>query len=734
MRTYSVIINTLDRADSLRLTLQSLRLLDDANLEVVVVAGPVSDHTHEVLASFDGAIKVGHCPEPNLSMSRNIGVSMAAGEIVAFIDDDAYPDPAWLQCLDRAFDDPEVVAAGGPVHDYTGVTYQAQYVLADRFGNSWSLKRNPSFTSCSPIGRRYVAPMGTNVAFRREVLEAVGGFDEEYEYYLEETDIICRLVELGHAVRAVDDGVVFHKFLPSHIRNADRVPRNQYSIIKNHAYFAFKHGLEYSSFAEVTKDIAAFIEKQTDEYRLNMSLGRLTEADFEAFKLDVDRACDDALARFRSGQDRRRARSWFAQRREPFLPYPLTRPAGRRLHLCLLSQDYPPRPMGGVGRWVHSLATGLAGAGHVVRVLTRGEDHDTVDLEDGVWVHRMVVRHHDLPDVHPGVPQELWNYSSTLRAELHRIHERRPVDLVQFPNWDAEGIAVVIEGKMPTVVGLVTPLRSVLAHDPRLQESDPKIAGLMRAEEYCYAHADAFMASGPGILEEIDRRYGVTFPPERTGVVALGLPDHSADAAPSTAPGDAVEILFVGRLEPRKGIDTLLECAPGLLAAHPNVRLSIVGDDSPTSPGGPTYAEWFRSACTDPAIRDRVVFTGRLSDDELVKRYASCDVFVAPSRFESFGLILLEAMMMSKPVVGCDVGGMRMIVAHGENGFLVPPGDHRALGDALWQLVVSSELRERFGRRGREIYDERFSRERMVSGAEAFYASLISLGAPVPTA
>jgi glycosyltransferase involved in cell wall biosynthesis len=562
--------------------------------------------------------------------------------------------------------------------------------------------------------------MGTNVAFRREVLEEVGGFDEEYEYFLDETDVICRLVARGHAVRALDDGVVFHKFLPSHIRNSHRVPKNQYSILKNHCYFALMHGLPYSSHAELARDLASFVEKQRTEYRANVDMGRLTEADFTMFQADVHRAYDDAFARARNGGHRRQTAAWFRERPRSFLPFPLVRPSGERLHVCFMSQDYPPRPLGGVGRWVHSLATGLAEEGHVVRVLTRGEGHDTVDLEDGVWVHRLAVRHHALPSEGPWIPQDLWDYSATVREELHRIDERRPIDLVQFPNWDAEGIAAVMDRRIPTIVGLVTPLRTVLAHDPRLSDDDPKIKGLLASEEYCYVRADAFMASGPGILEEIDSRYGVRFPHDRTGVVPLGLPDKSGVVTPATS-GNSIEILFVGRLEPRKGVDTLLACAPRLLSEHPNARLTLVGDD-PQS----TYRNQFLRDVTEGTVVDRVVFTGRLSDDELVERYASCDIFVAPSRFESFGLILLEAMMMGKPVVACDVGGMRMIVGHDENGYLVPPDDTEALGRALGRLVDSPDLRLRLGKRSRELYRERFSRERMVSAAEAFYGSLVS--------
>jgi len=124
-RSVSVVINTYNRCQSLRVTLKALEQLDHPSFEVVVVNGPSDDDTEVLLAQYAGRVKVARCVRRNLSESRNIGIRHSAGEIVAFIDDDAYPDPAWLDALVAAYDDPEVSAAGGPVYNFTGVALQA---------------------------------------------------------------------------------------------------------------------------------------------------------------------------------------------------------------------------------------------------------------------------------------------------------------------------------------------------------------------------------------------------------------------------------------------------------------------------------------------------------------------------------------------------------------------------------------------------------------------------------
>ncbi len=122
-------------------------------------------------------------------------------KFVAFIDDDAYPDPAWIDDLLVAFDNAEVAAAGGPVFDHTGASLQARASVASRMGDSWALlDRVPGDEFDSPYSDRFVYTMGTNSLIRRDLLVAIGGFDEEYEYYLDETDVCRRLMNRGYVV------------------------------------------------------------------------------------------------------------------------------------------------------------------------------------------------------------------------------------------------------------------------------------------------------------------------------------------------------------------------------------------------------------------------------------------------------------------------------------------------------------------------------------------------------
>ena len=733
-RTVSVVINTYNRAASLEQTLESLIRLDHRRFEVIAVNGPSVDDTEDVLARYAGRVKVGRCPERNLSSSRNIGIRMAAGDLVAFTDDDARPDPGWLDVLAEAFDDDETAAAGGPVYDHTGARLQTKYITANRIGigSTVSHPPNPTMLLARPLGARFVTLIGVNSMFRRDRLVEIGGFDETYDYFLDETDVCVRLLDAGWIVRALDRGYVYHQYLPSARRGVDRIHRDQASALRNITYFAFRHGRKVHSLAELTRILSDYIEAERTHYRWHLDNGLLSEADWDKFERDVDTVMDEGMDAAEGRAPLTRPRAWFDAPEHPFLPFPTVRPEGRKLHVAILTREYPPGPVNGIGRLIHALAPRLAARGHVVRVMTTGSDHDTVDLEEGVWVHRVVARHHDDP---PGlaVPADMWAYSASLRDEVERMHADRPVDVVHVPNWDAEGLAVVLDGRLPVLLELHTPMATVSETNPMLfPAASERVQQVLAMERLCYERVGHVLASSPAIVEEIESRYGVKLGADGLQVVPHGLPPVPAPGTPRRVEG-AVNLLFLGRLERRKGIDTLLEAVVPVLQEVPELVATLAGDDDIPGEGGTTYRAAFEAG-PGRGLGDRVRFVGRVPDRELAAYYAGCDFLVVPSRYESFGLVLLEGMMLGKPVIAGDAGGMRYIVEDGGNGFRFPPGDAVALADAIRRLATSAELRERFGRRSREIYEERYTAEKMVDGTLAAYEAAARSARLVPTA
>lgn len=717
--TISVIINTDGRRKALQDTIEGLRRLNYQNFEVCVVCGPTPDGTREYVQSLGDLVKSADCPIRNLSMSRNIGIGLACGEIVAFIDDDGVPEPEWLDQLAIPFDDPAVGGAGGVVYNHTGYEFQYLYAACDRLGNATTNLIAPASDLNFPFSRKFPYVQGTNSAFRRTSLVGLGGFDEEYEFYLDETDVCCRMVDRGLLIAQLADARVHHKFLPSHIRNNDRVTVKKYAVLKNKIYFSLINSVRHYSLTEIMADALHFVSAQRADIEFHVNAGRLSHDDLNTFDEEAERAWQVGLSRGLSGERRTRPPEWFAQGGD-FQPFKTLRPDRQKLTLLFLSQTYPPGEMGGIARYTYDCARAIAAKGHNVHVLTAGREFNRVDLEEGVWVHRIVPKEQPAKTLPDGraIPQRVWNYSATMLEEALRISQSRPIDAVEGVSWDCETAAFIFDGRFPTATNVVTSLAHWLETHPE-QRSDPQWMAsfgdpMLTLERLVYDGSDRIVAASEAIVGSLREYYGSALSADRVARCPHGLEDMAA--LPKAAPKGlkdsspkATRILFVGRLELRKGIDTLLEAALQVLSARDNIEFWIAGDNTLVTDNGKTAQQIFEDAGGDAHVGKAVRFLGPVDDAELRWLYQNCDIFAAPSRFESFGLIYIEAMIFAKPSIGCRAGAVTEVVSQGETGLLVEPGDSQGLAKALLQLTDDAKLRKSLGDKGRKTYEQKYT-------------------------
>lgn len=218
--------------------------------------------------------------------------------------------------------------------------------------------------------------------------------------------------------------------------------------------------------------------------------------------------------------------------------------------------------------------------------------------------------------------------------------------------------------------------------------------------EYARAIVEPFFdrLDGHIAVSEVVRDYLVPYLPGDYRIIPNGIDLErfsDLDLRPLEQFDDGkLNILFVGRLEKRKGFKYLLHAFAQVKVAVPEARLIVVGAyDKDDKEPFVLYARQHR-------LRD-VRFIGYVSEDDLPRYYRTCHVFCAPSTgFESFGIILLEAMAAGKPIVASNIAGYRGVLADGEEGLLVQPEDERRLADALVRLLKDPLLCERMGRQG----------------------------------
>jgi glycogen(starch) synthase len=319
--SFSVVINTDGRREHLERTLASLRFLSYDNFEVCIVHGPTPDGTKELLQQHEKEIKIAACPVRNIAQSRNIGIALATGDIIAFVDDDAIPEPEWLTDLAKSYRTPEVGAAGGFVYDNTGVTFQTEFETTDRLGYPDSSWRNPAPHTNFPFSAVYPHLLGTNCSIRRSALLEIGGFDEEYEYFLEETDVCCRLNDAGFKIDQRADAFVHHKYAPSEIRNEHKILSNWYSLIKNRIYFGLRNARYHHSLREIIEAGLRDINRYGSDLRRGLADGVYKPEDLDRFKAQSDAAIEDGILRGLKPERKLLSAETIAAFQSPFLPY-----------------------------------------------------------------------------------------------------------------------------------------------------------------------------------------------------------------------------------------------------------------------------------------------------------------------------------------------------------------------------------------------------------------------------
>lgn len=381
------------------------------------------------------------------------------------------------------------------------------------------------------------------------------------------------------------------------------------------------------------------------------------------------------------------------------------------MRVALVAAHYPPDNGGGIGTYSELLAEGLAAAGHKTVVFAKSTNRaDWTEKRNGVEIRRF--RQRDLPRLEPRFPG--WWWGRFIGRKIFTEHKAAPFDVVEFPNWEAPGHWW---GKRRGGVGSVTRIHTPYFETLEMSGKEPTAGDkfVCELEQKAVARSSVLTASTRFHADTVAARYGLEL--SRITILPLGI--NCGPEPESREKSGPLEILYVSRMEARKGTQTLLEAVPLVLAEFPDCRFTLVGGDRPHAPGGRNFEPWFRESF--PAHHAAVSFRGHVPFEELSEHYKGCDIFCVPSNYESFGLIFVEAMAHGKPIVACSGGGVPEVVAHGHTGFLSPPRDAHALAQNLVQLCKDRTLRMTMGAEARRDVVARFSRERMVRDTIAAY-------------
>ncbi len=366
------------------------------------------------------------------------------------------------------------------------------------------------------------------------------------------------------------------------------------------------------------------------------------------------------------------------------LPRARRQPSSKPGAVLMLSWEYPPRTVGGLGRHVDGLSRALAALGHPLHVLTPWvPGKPELERQGTLTIHRL-----KFPCVQGGdLLDWVFQFNAALAAYAGKlIQDHAEIDLIHAHDWLVAYAAVALKQvyHLPLLAtihatehgrnrGIFTPL----------QERIHQLEWELTFEAWRVICCSQYMQ------EEIEHLFQV--PRDKIDVIPNGIEEIPPPPGRALrqelraryAPQGEKIVFYIGRLVPEKGVQTLLVAVPLVVSCFPGTKFIIAGQ-------GP-YEEDLRQQARELGLEEHVVFTGFLEDRLRDGFYREAAVAVFPSFYEPFGIVALEAMAAGVPVIVSDVGGLREIVTHGVDGWKVPPGDARVLAETIRQVLGNEE-------------------------------------------
>ncbi len=356
-------------------------------------------------------------------------------------------------------------------------------------------------------------------------------------------------------------------------------------------------------------------------------------------------------------------------------------PVSSSLKIAVISASIYPYNHGGIARWMTDLVPTLIEQGHDVRLITRSfDDNDPRPylLQTPTTASSSII---------PEAFSHLDNFSSGALEMLDQlVHDGWVPDIVYGTAWDCEVLAVIRSKRYKVVSLLVTPLQVTLQHSGMTGEAQdiPKFHSMIQLEKETIQSSTALHAISDSIIKTVSEMYSIDFAHLDFAMIPLGLPQQDSNPTRNKQP----KILFVGRCEERKGIDIFLAAIPKILEVFPKTRFTVAGQEMPSSTRRQTFREIFRLSNTW-SVRRRVKFLENIDDSKLHDLYIDHEITCIPSRYESFGLVAIEAMRCGSVPVVTPGSGLEEIVSNNVTGIIMQDVSIESLVHQVKELLAN---------------------------------------------
>lgn len=379
------------------------------------------------------------------------------------------------------------------------------------------------------------------------------------------------------------------------------------------------------------------------------------------------------------------------------------------VHTCPLAA-LGGKETGGMNVYVREISRELGKRSYLVDIFTRSQHPKKIDCVDDFSLGPNVrVRHVIAGPEQPCSKQCVWDNLPQFVEGVTDFARKEGLsyDVLHSHYWLSGWVAHKLQAMRPTPI---VHMFHTLGHMKNLvapSAAQREIAARIPVETEIMGFADAIVAATPRDKEQMVRLYDAD--PDKISVIPCGVDLSLFHPIPCReakgdlgVPPEACLVLFVGRVEPIKGIDTLIKALAHIIHNEPErrgkVMLCVIGGDvSDTPDRWDAELQRLNSLRQELGVGDMVIFAGAHDQQALPCYYSAADIVVVPSHYESFGMVALEAMACGTPVIASDVGGLSFIVKNDETGLLVPYNDPAALAEKIHYLLSDPARRDLMG-------------------------------------
>lgn len=396
------------------------------------------------------------------------------------------------------------------------------------------------------------------------------------------------------------------------------------------------------------------------------------------------------------------------------------------MNICFVSYEYPPETFDGVGTYTRTLAQALAARGHRVDVVTFTAKEPHQYEEAGVTVHR--IKPISVPVLWRAgriIPFKILQYSIAVADKLEDLMHRKPMELIEGPEIRAEMLWFLLWRKKDfgpkVVVKLHTP--SYLVQHFNFQNVSLQEHVMAYLERQTVRKADYITAPSSELKRKIQADYHLV----DHEITVIPNPVDTSFFRPAESFGSEkmVKVLYAGRIERIKGVETLVHAIPAILEKAPHCQFTLMGQDTNSGTGKKSLRAELQEYLHSQGVVSQAKFHERVEREDLLKIYQQHDIVVVPSLYESLGYVCLEAMACGKAVVSSGAGGMKEYIHHEKNALSFTPGCPEMLAERVIALAKNWDLRERLGGAARQTVFQKYSIARVAEQTVRFYQTIV---------